>query len=181
MPAHDPTGLYRLSMVREIEYDEALRIGQGYDYVLRVGERWPMLVVGECLYGYRVHARSITRTDPTRRQKLIDDVRRRASERRGAESGGLVSPNRPLNRLRNRDRDNDLAVHFIESVVDLRAAGRVLAAIGTGVRCARLHPMDPHYYKALMCSVLPRGVRRRIRPSERRLAALRAHDARRVA
>ncbi len=55
MPAHDPTVMYRVEAVRGMRYEEALRIGQGFDYILRVGEQYPMMVLGECLYSYRVH------------------------------------------------------------------------------------------------------------------------------
>src|SRR5690606_2195699 len=40
MPAHDPTGMFRWKLVEGIEYAPELRIGQGFDYILRVGEKY---------------------------------------------------------------------------------------------------------------------------------------------
>ena len=74
MPAHDPTAMYRVSMVEHLRYDENLRIGEGYDYILRMGERFPMKVVGECLYSYRVNIEALTRRDPILRQKMLRDA-----------------------------------------------------------------------------------------------------------
>ncbi len=54
LPAHDPTALYRLSMVRDVTYDTDLPRCQGWDYTLRVGERWPLLVHGQWMYLYRI-------------------------------------------------------------------------------------------------------------------------------
>ena len=41
MPGHDPTVMYRVSMVSGIRFDEQLPIVEGFDYVIRVGERFP--------------------------------------------------------------------------------------------------------------------------------------------
>lgn len=162
MPAHDPTAMYRMSMVRGIEYDPELRIAQGYDYILRVGEKFPMLVLGETLYSYRVEIRSATRKDPSKRRAFVERVRRAACERRGLEYDELFA-DRGIGPVRNRDRDNFAAIDFMESVMDLRRDGRRMQAIGTGLRCAGLHPMDPYYHKALAYAVLPRGVVARLR------------------
>jgi glycosyltransferase involved in cell wall biosynthesis len=160
MPAHDPTAMYRMAAVREYRYEESLPVVEGYDYILRVGEQWPMLVLGECLYGYRVHPESITRADPARREKLVQEVHRRGCERRG------IDPNRFQADTRVR-ADNNLPVDFMESVVDLRAGGCYLQALRTGLACVRIRPTDAHYYKALLFAILPSGLRRRLRPSER--------------
>lgn len=165
MPAHDPTGMYRMSMVRGLEYDTDLRVGQGYDYILRVGERWPMLVVGECLYSYRVHASSITRCDPGRRQRLVREVIRRACERRG-----IPFEEQPVSKHRLHGgvaaaQDNNLAAQFIQSALDQRRERRRLGAVRTGLQCARLHPLDPHYHKALIYALSPWWLIRRLRRS----------------
>lgn len=163
MPAHDPTGMYRVSMVRDIEYEPSLRIVEGYDYILRVGERWPMMVLGECLYSYRVHPNSITRQNVLKRHAAVELVRRRAAERRGVAVEALEAPNP----IRNRHRDNGLHVHFLESVVDLRRIGHNLSALKTAAHCAMLHPFDHDYYKPLAAALLPQRVLRRLRRRER--------------
>jgi hypothetical protein len=166
MPAHDPTGMYRRSAVKDARFDSQLPIVEGYDYILRVGEEYPMVVLGECLYCYRIHCESVTKRDPDRRDQLYREVLRRACDRRGLQFAALF-PER-VSRNDNRHRDNGLATDFIESVVDLRKAGRIPEAIRTGLSCACLHPFDPHYYKALLYAVTPQPIRRRLRPSERK-------------
>lgn len=168
MPAHDPTGMYRLDMVRDIEFDPELRVGQGYDYILRVGERFPMLVLGRTLYSYRVDIRSATRKDPTRRRQFVEKVRRKACARRGLDYDALFA-GRGTTPIRNRDRDNFVAIDFMESVADLRRTGRVAEAVATGLRCARLHPTDPYYLRALAYAVLPGAMVSRLRGRRARM------------
>ena len=151
LPAADPTGMYRMSLVNHLRYDTSFPIGQGLDYILRVGEQHPMVVLGECLYGYRVLPRSNTRGDPTLRERLIANVLKQACDRRGLDYGHLY-PHRTGHKWRSRAsvRDNNLAAHFIKSVLDQLRAGCRLDAIRTGIACAHLQPFDPHYYKALV-------------------------------
>jgi len=160
MPAHDPTVMFRVEMVRGMEYEPALRVGQGYDYILRVGEQRPMVVLGECLYSYRVSPGSNTRTGVRRREDFVQQVRARAAARRG-----LPQPPRAPKFLGSRD--NNLAAHFMESVVDLKRAGRSRQAFVTGVRCGMLRPASAYYWRALGFALMPHGLRRRLRASER--------------
>ena len=164
MPAHDPTGMYRLSMVRGLRYREDLLLGEGYDYIMRVGERWPMVVLGECLYSYRIHDASITRADPERRTRLVREVIRCACERRGIafedRPGGDRKPQRESHYA---EQDNNLAAQFIDSVLDQRRSSSRVGAVRTALHCARLHPVDPHYYKALVYALSPWWLIKRIR------------------
>jgi hypothetical protein len=161
--------MYRWSMVREFRYSPELRIGEGLDYILRIGERYPMLVLGECLYSYRVHRQSLTKRDPALRLSLVEEALRRARQRRGQEAG--VAMEQQGRRGRNCARDNNLAAHFIDSVWSQKQHGRVGGALWTGLQCAALHPNDRHYWKALVYATLPRPMMQRIR--SRRAAAVR--------
>jgi len=157
MPAHDPTGMYRLSLVGDLTYREDLRVVEGLDYVLRVGERHPVMVCGETLYSYRANPESVTRRDPTFRIEQVKKVMRLACERREVpiENGPEILQ-RPVDAsFGPRDEDNDIAVHFIESVVDLRRAGARREAMAEGLYCAKLHPFRLHYLKALIYSLVP--------------------------
>jgi glycosyltransferase involved in cell wall biosynthesis len=164
MPAHDPTAMYRVSMVRGIEYEPSLRIGQGLDYILRVGERHPMMVIGECLYSYRVHRTSVTKRDPQARDRAVAEVRRRACERRGLCYSQLFEEEGESRSTHER-ADNNLAAHFIESAVDQARSGHRLKAIRTGLECVRLHPLDPHYHKAWVLAATPVALHRYVRQS----------------
>jgi glycosyltransferase involved in cell wall biosynthesis len=164
MPAHDPTAMYRMSMVKGIEYEPRLRLGEGLDYILRVGEQNPMLVVGECLYSYRVHQTSLTKSDPALRDRLVQEVQRRACERRGIEFDKWLASRNPQ-RLRSKHsyNDNGVASHFALSVQDQRNLGLLLPALSTGLKCFRLHPFEFQYLKPLIYSVSPNWLRSRVK------------------
>lgn len=153
MPAHDPTGMYRMSLVRGIRYDESLPVVEGYDYVLRVGEKWPMVVIGECLYSYRIHRESVTRRDPSRRNRLVREAQERACRRRGLDPHEVLGRNGVTET--REDDDNNLPAHFMDSVCDLRREGNQREAVRVAIRCGMLRPMTPHYWKALLYAVAP--------------------------
>jgi glycosyltransferase involved in cell wall biosynthesis len=154
MPAHDPTAMYRMSSVKEFRFNPDLAIAQGYDYILRIGEQRPMLVIDRTLYRYRIDLRSITRKDPARRREFVAKVRKMACERRELDYESIFPP-RIATRERNRDRDNFIASDFIESALDQRRAGDLSGALKTGLRCVMFQPLDLYYYKPLVYGLLP--------------------------
>lgn len=156
MPAHDPTGMFRVSGVQGIWYEESLRLAAGLDYILRVGERLPMIVLGDCLYAYRVHGGASTRRQPDLRQRMVRRVLERACARRDIDCNEEL-----LTRLEtgatstHREYETGVVPHFMESVLDLRRAGRVMEALRTAVFCLKLHPLDTYYYKPLAYLIAP--------------------------
>jgi glycosyltransferase involved in cell wall biosynthesis len=150
MPALDPTGMFRMSLVGHMRYEASLQIAETFDYILRIGEQHPMIVLGECLYGYRVLPDSLTRRDPVWREQFVVKALRSACIRRGQEYERVFPEGIGSGGSRNSLMDNNLAAHFIQSVLDQRRANRRLAALRTGLDCVRLHPADAHYYKALI-------------------------------
>ena len=134
--------------------------GQGFDYILRVGEKWPMLVVGECLYSYRIHESSATRSDARRRRKKVQMVRDRAARRRGLEPTGADSGE---GEGRHSDQEHGVVTHFMESVLSLRRAGSPRRALAAAWQCLALHPADTHYYKPLIYALVPMWLIRRYR------------------
>ncbi len=54
--------------------------------------------------------------------------------------------------------DNNLAAYFMASVLDQRAMGNRWEALKTAWECARLHPSDSHYYKALVYALAPKDL-----------------------
>ncbi len=167
MPGHDPTTMYRLSLVKNEAYDEGLPIGQGLDYILRIGEKFPMMVVGSCLYSYRIYHKSQSRRNPTQRDQLVRKILGAACKRRGIpEEQWPAKVTQKANKpIRPRDLDNNLAAHFMESTLDLRRAGRLGEAIRTAWFCTKMQPLDPHYLKALVYSVTPLWALRFLRRS----------------
>lgn len=156
MPGHDPTAMYRVSMVKELAYDEELPIVEGYDYVIRVGERFPMRVLGECLYSYRIHWNTVTRRDPTVRQQMLRNATRKVFERRGVPYDDSKSPGvSRRNRIKNSELDNDIVSHFMASIVELRHAGEWRTAVYAATTCLALHPLDLYYHKPALYTVAP--------------------------
>ena len=159
MPALDPTGMFRMSLVGHMRFEPSLQVAETYDYILRVGEVYPMIVLGECLYAYRILPNSLTRRAPTWRKQFEVEAFRRACERRGLrfepESEDKRSGRR---RSQNSLMDNNIAAHFMRSVLDWRRSNRRLSALRTGWQCVCLHPADPHYYKALVYALFSPSV-----------------------
>ncbi|MEM7808516.1 MAG: glycosyltransferase family A protein [Planctomycetota bacterium] len=163
MPSHDPTLMVRMDLAKRLRFDPELQVGQGYDFILRLGEQWPIRVVPDVLYGYRVRSGSATRSNVVKRVGLQHDVARRAAVRRGlvaTEEIPVVELDEK--KLSNRRRDNNLANHFTASVRQLRFAGRSIAAIRTALRCIRLQPRDPLYYRPFVLAALPLPLLRRV-------------------
>lgn len=172
MPAHDPTGMFRLSFVRDFRYQTKLPYVEAFDYILRVGEQHSMIVLGECLYSYRILWSSVTRRDPTKRLQFVAEAMRQACARRSIEHDRVFATRAELG-SQNSIADNNLAAHFMESVLDQRKMGNYWKAFKTALECARLHPLDLHYYKALVYAVVPQSVvsfirRRGLRQREKR-------------
>ncbi len=154
-PAHDPTLLFRRDAVDDPVFDEDLRVGQGVDLVLRLGERCGLVVLGEPLYHYRVDPHSNTRRDPARTQHYSRQVILAAATRRGvAPPQGPIphaSPGWPAGDALNAVLDARL-------IDGRRASLRSLADIISvfGVRWS--------VWKALVYAFAPMRVIVRIRP-----------------
>lgn len=165
MPAHDPTAMFRADMVRGFEYSEDLPIGEGLDFIMRVGEAFPMLVLGSCLYSYRIVNTSLTRRDPLRRNALVLEMVRRMCTRRGISHGIAARLQRQMARS-PQNNDNGLAAHFTKSVADQVEAGQRWQALRTGLTCWRLHPWLPTYAKPFVYAMFPRSMIRAYRQSK---------------
>ncbi len=158
MPAHGPTPMYRMTMVSDIRFEPSLRVAEDLDYVLQVGERYPMLVMDQCLYSYRISIDSSSRVDPNRNQTMEQKAVERACRRRGLDPRGRgLRQERFSPRFAHRHREA-VVPHFMESVLDLRRVGRAAEALRTALFCLGLHPLDPYYYKPLAYFVAPFGV-----------------------
>ncbi|HUU18180.1 MAG TPA: glycosyltransferase family 2 protein [Sedimentisphaerales bacterium] len=159
MPTHDATSMFRVSLVQDFCFEPSLQYGEGLDYILRVGERHPMLLLAECLYSYRIHFGSLMTKNFLQRKQMIRDVMERACERRGLNPGDYLSVNSErISRFRHREMETHIVPHFMESVLDLRRADRSTEALKTAFACLRLHPFDPYYYKPLAYFLAPLAI-----------------------
>ncbi|NLW84233.1 MAG: glycosyltransferase [Phycisphaerae bacterium] len=158
MPSHDPTAMFRMSMVRDFRYDPELRIGQGWDYILRVGEKFPLMVIGQCLYSYRINLISNTRSDAKRRAEKVQAVLKRAYARRHRQYPPCINKEGS-----ESEQLYGVVAHFMESVLDLRKAKNYRLALKTAMQSIRLHPLRLSYYKPLMYRLLPLWLIKRYR------------------
>lgn len=165
MPGHDPTAMYRRSLVSDTQYSEDLPIVEGYDYILRVGERHPMLRIPDCLYTYRIHVESVTKKDPARRDHLVVEVLRRACERRGVDFGMTFPTLQGLGVNRGLDPTNGLSTHFLISVRDQCERSRRKDAMRTFAQMLKYALSPKQSAKALCYLASPRflldGIRAR--------------------
>jgi glycosyltransferase involved in cell wall biosynthesis len=164
LPALDPTGMFRMSLVGHMRFEPSLQVAETVDYIWRIGEMYPMIVLGECLYSYRILPNSLSRRPPTWRKQFEVEAFRRACERRGLrfEFEQECDDRRWGHRSHNSLQDNNVAAHFIRSVLDWRRSNRRLSALRTGLQCACLHPADPYYYKALVYALISPSIVRRL-------------------
>jgi len=154
MPSQDPTVMFKCSSVKGLRYEENLQIGQGWDYVLRVGELYPMEVLGECLYSYRINITSNTRMNSFRRSNMVQKVLERACHRRGL----VYQPNGKKKMSENdfsKGYEHGVVPHFMESVLDLKRASKSIEALRTAITSISLNPLNPYYYKPLIYWLVP--------------------------
>ena len=154
-----------MSLVGHMRFEPSLQVAETVDYIWRIGEVYPMIVLGECLYAYRILPNSLSRRPPTWTKQFVVEAFRRACERRGLrfEFEQECEDRRCGNRSHNSLLDNNIAAHFIRSVLDWRRSNRRLSALRTGWQCACLHPADPYYYKALVYALISPSIVRRLR------------------
>jgi len=155
MPGHGPTPMYRVSMVSDIRFEPTLKVAEDVDYILRIGERFPLMVLGECLYSYRVHLDSSSRLDPTHNQLMVARVIERACQRRGLDPAKYLPLDTTFSTKFSYRHREAVVPHFMESVLDLRSAGRYWESLKTAFTCLKLHPLDLYYYKPLCYFLAP--------------------------
>jgi glycosyltransferase involved in cell wall biosynthesis len=156
IPAHDATGMYKMSLIEDMRFDELLRIGQGVDFVLRVGEKYPVMCLGACLYTYRINYNSTIRQDVSKNNLSVNLIREKACERRNLEFELFkISFPRPSLFFKHRGGDTHIIPHCMESVLSLKSRQQWLTALGVGWKCCTLHPFDPYYYKPLIYALIP--------------------------
>lgn len=159
MPAHDATGMYRMSAVGKLRMNPKFRIGQGLDFILRVGEKGPVKVLPDILYVHRIHSQSNTHKNYDNVGSQIESVRRAAHERRGLDY--KPTPPAKLNdsRFLRHRKVSTVVSYCMMSVCQLKDQGEYRKALKVAWRCLSLHPCDPLYYKPFVRWLLPRNHR----------------------
>ena len=142
IPAHDATGIFRMSVIGSMRYDPSLPFVEAVDYILRVGESHPIMVLEDCLYGYRMHPSSITQSDPHRRDRMVARMLERACERRGQSYNNTFPRGRHRKyRSYNSLVDNDIASVFVVSVLSQRRNESPVGSSKNGISMCALSPI----------------------------------------
>lgn len=157
LPAHDPTLFVKRDIAQKFLFDESLRIGQGVDFIFRVAEAYPMAVIGEVLYHYRIRATSITKADPVVKAKKLFDVMNKAKTRRGEAAWSFEEFLRINGKWAN-DKDNNLSGHFTESAYLSVMQGRRLEAIRTALVSLKYWKNNQAYLKPAVYALLPKSI-----------------------
>ncbi len=150
MPSHDPTAMYRTSMVKDFRYEPTLTIGEGLDYILRVGEQYSLIVIGECLYSYRINQFSLTRSNTDRIAEKVQIALSRAYERRGK-----IYKLEMQKKKRKMSAHDAMVPQFMESVLDFKRIGRGMSAFKTALQFLTLNPYRFSHYKPIIYFFIP--------------------------
>lgn len=158
MPAHDATGMYRFSLLPDTRIDPELRIGEGFDLIMRVGEKHPILLINGCWYSHRLNPDSLTHRDPVWNIEQVNLAIGKACARRGWNYEDFKQTIPKTHRwFKHRDMDT-IVMYAVISVRQQKRIGRTAGALKTALYCARMHPFDFLYYKPLLLFVTPSAI-----------------------
>ena len=156
VPAHDATGLYRSERISGYIFDEDMWLIEGIDFVIRIGENFPIAVVADCLYSHRVNYGSVTHSQADKIFAATEKFKTKMVQRRGgcALSSKQRSAKRTKSTFKHRRFDTVLP-YAMSSVVEQRLCGNWRLAIETAKICLGMHPLDWLYYKPLVYCFAP--------------------------
>ena len=156
VPAHDATGMYRSKMTETFRFDKEMWLIEGVDFVIRIGEKYPVSVIADCLYSHRVNYESITHTRADKISEAVEKFKYKMSLRRGERTVAVKKRlgKNGINVFRHRRYDTILPYAMV-SIVEQRRSGNWQVAINTALVCIQLHPLDPLYYKPFVYCFIP--------------------------
>jgi glycosyltransferase involved in cell wall biosynthesis len=155
-PGHDASGMYRLSLIKHFRFDQSLQIGQGIDFILQVGEQFPIICLDKCLYSYRINDQSITHENVANNHKSVNLIRKKACARRQLNFEDFkVSFKKTTGLFNYRHTDIHVIPHCMKSVLNLKLRHQFRAAFYVGWQCIVLQPLNPYYYKPLLYVIAP--------------------------
>lgn len=155
MVAHDATGMYRSSLVGPLRFNPELRIGQGIDFSLQVGERHPISKIGRCLYSYRINYNSTIRKNSANNAMWVSLVKHKAAVRRNTPiTDEPVKASRERSKARNT-RLTHIVSHCMSSVLDHKEAELQFQAFKIGLICASIAPYRLEFFKPLLYALTP--------------------------
>lgn len=156
VPALDPTMMVRIELAKQFKFDESLRIGQGLDFILKIGEVSDIYVTPEPLYFYRFHFNSITKQKSQDRLRFLWLVTNAARERRGEmpiEFDDYLAKHADY----SKDKLNNLSGHFTDSSYWSVVEGRRFESIMTAIISLRwfFKSGDINFLKPMVYAGMP--------------------------
>lgn len=164
VPTLDPTMMVRSDLAKRFKFNENLRIGQGLDFILKVGEVADIFVTPEPLYLYRFHFNSITKKKSEDRLRYLLSVTNAARERRGE---GLLGVEEYLaeNLKYFNDKLNNLSGHFTDSSYWSVFEGRRIESLMTAVTSTLwfFKSGDMNFLKPIVYAFMPLAIAQKFR------------------
>lgn len=156
LPSLDPTMMVRTAIGKSFKFNTILRMGQGIDFVLRVGEVHPAKVIPDILYCYRFHYASITKSKHDIKvaslYKIDCDARKRRNLRPLSEKEFYA-----LFKGYLEDKNNNLDGHFSDSAYLSVQNGKRKEALKTAFLSARYARRGGlRYFKPLIYTLSPK-------------------------
>ena len=164
-PGLDPTIMFRREATAHLRFDPELRIGEGEDNLLRIGEEFPMMVVGGCHYGYRIHSGNASKGAGADVVRYSSEKRARAFARRGE----TPVPLKNSRRISRPEHMTTVTGHVAASSVELVALRRRREALSSGLRHLRGIWRYWDSWLPLLYALTPRPILKRRRPDYQKL------------
>ena len=157
MPSHDPTMAFRRELISDYQFDRELVIGEGLDFVLRVGEKYDLVVIPDILYFYRIHSNSITKRLSQKKAEAILAVTNKARTRRKMPLKTLQEVESELAHYVHDDLNN-LSGHFVDASYLSVSVGRRIEALSTALVSLKVFfkTKDIRYLKPLAYALSPK-------------------------
>jgi glycosyltransferase involved in cell wall biosynthesis len=158
MPSHDTTAMYRTSIASQFRFNSKLLLCETVDYLWQIGERYPIEVIPDCLYSYRVHEASLTQRLQSDRTKFEVAAVELAMRRRGLAVNCNLRP-----WVVKHQRWPRLVSFFLESVKTQKLRHAYSMAIKSAFDCISLAPYRVSHYVPLFRCMVPESVARILR------------------
>lgn len=164
MPCLDPTMMVRTDLAKEYKFNPELRICEGLDFILRIGEKYPMVVIPDILYLYRFHYSSITKTQLEKKRDYLLKVSNYARQRR--QKPLLTKKEFDFQIGQHLKDDNNLCGHFTDSAYLSVKANKRKEALETAMTSLRyVANGGMQFAKPLIYACMPKIINNVIRRS----------------
>ena len=153
-PELDPTMIVKLDLAKFYKFNPEYKIGQCLDFIFRVGEEHPILVLEDILYSYRFNLNSNTKSNHTKKEEYLLRIFNSAKERRKEKH---ITPSELNAKLgsRRRSKDNNLSGHFSESIFQQIQKGNRIKTFSLCWFAVKNINLNRNFVKSIVYPFLP--------------------------